>query len=107
MKRSSARATILTVSPGRAGTWLLAIADGALREAGVSIWLLLDRLDVAFAESLALERNALRALFRVYLDLAAFDSISLKIFLRTDIWDQITKEGFREASHISKRVTLS
>jgi hypothetical protein len=86
---------------------LLAIADGALHEAGVRIWLLLDRLDVAFAESLDLERNALRALFRVYLDLAAFDSISLKIFLRTDIWDQITKEGFREASHITKRVTLS
>jgi hypothetical protein len=86
---------------------LLAIADSALHEAGVRIWLLLDRLDVAFAESLDLERNALRALFRVYLDLAAFDLISLKIFLRTDIWDQITKEGFREASHITKRVTLS
>ncbi len=85
----------------------LAIADAALHDAGVRIWLLLDRLDVAFAESLDLERNALRALFRVYLDLAAFDSISLKIFLRTDIWDQITREGFREASHIVKRVTLS
>jgi len=74
----------------------------AIRDARLSIWILLDRLDVAFGESDDLERNALRALFRVYLDLRRFDPISLKIFLRSDIWRRITSEGFREASHITR-----
>jgi len=68
---------------------------------------LLDRLDVAFAEHEDLETNALRALFKVYLDLMAYDHIQLKIFLRTDIWKRITSEGFREASHITKHHTIA
>lgn len=72
-----------------------------------SSWVLLDRLDVAFAEDVELENNALRALFRVYLNLLALSNIKLKIFLRTDIWNRITTEGFREASHITRHVTIS
>src|SRR5437868_6233296 len=83
-----------------------AAANEALIAAGYQLWVLLDRLDVAFAETHALERNALRALFRVYLDLGANEAIKLKIFLRSDIWKRITKEGFREASHITRFVTL-
>ena len=85
---------------------LLARADEALGKAGVSIWLVLDRLDVAFADSDELEKNALRALFKVYLDLLGLANIKLKIFLRTDIWRKITEEGFREASHITRHVTI-
>jgi hypothetical protein len=54
-----------------------------------------------------LEENALRALFKTYLDLRSLNRISLKIFLRTDIWAQITRKGFRESSHIIRTVTLS
>ena len=86
---------------------LLSLANLALDQAGYDLWLLLDRLDVAFAEDQALEHNALRALFRVYLDLAGHDHIRLKIFLRTDIWERITSSGFREASHISRNMTIS
>jgi hypothetical protein len=85
---------------------LIAYANTALEEAGMRVWLLLDRLDVAFAETHELERNALRALFRVYRDLAEHDAIKLKIFLRSDIWTRITDGGFREASHITKVVVL-
>jgi hypothetical protein len=67
----------------------------------------LDRLDVAFVENEELEQNALRALFRVYLDLLGSQNLKLKIFLRTDIWNRITKVGFREASHITRHVTIS
>jgi hypothetical protein len=86
---------------------LLGHANAALGEADMSLWLVLDRLDVAFAESEELEKNALRALFKVYLDLASHDLLSLKIFLRTDIWKRITMEGFREASHITRHVTIT
>jgi hypothetical protein len=86
---------------------LLELTNAALEDSGFKVWLLLDRLDVAFAESPELERNALRALFRVYLDLQKLDAISLKIFLRTDIWANIVKGGFREASHIVNQMTIS
>lgn len=87
---------------------LLDQANQALKEySSYQVWILLDRLDVAFAENSELEKNALRALFRVYLDVLGFDQIQPKIFLRTDIWHRITNEGFREASHITRHVTIS
>jgi len=83
------------------------IADRALREAGLTAWIVLDRLDVAFAERRELEENALRALFRVYVDLRGLENIALKIFLRDDIWNRITSgSGFREASHITRTETI-
>ena len=85
---------------------LLNLANSALSKTGYQTWLLLDRLDVAFAEDQNLEVNALRALFRVYLDSMAYDKIKIKIFLRTDIWARITDGGFREASHITRHTTI-
>jgi hypothetical protein len=85
---------------------LLELANSSLESAGFQVWILLDRLDTAFAENHELERNALRALFRVYLDLAGCGRIKLKIFLRSDIWDRIVEGGFREASHITRVVML-
>ncbi len=86
---------------------LLRLADESLQDIVLRVWVVLDRLDVAFAESSELESNALRAAFRVYLDLQSLDNIAAKIFLRTDIWKRITARGFREASHITKSLTLS
>lgn len=74
----------------------------SLLENKIKLWIIIDRLDVAFLESEELETNALRALFKAYLDLAQFDEIKFKVFLRDDIWQRITSEGFREASHITK-----
>ena len=86
---------------------LLELANAALHKAsGMVAWILLDRLDVAFADNVDLEQNALRALFRVYLDLKGLANIRLKIFLRNDIWGRLTSSGFREASHITKDMTI-
>jgi hypothetical protein len=81
-------------------------ANEALASAGSELWLVLDRLDVAFADSQELEENALRALFRVYRDLQPLENMTLKIFLRSDIWKAITAGGFREASHITRELTV-
>lgn len=86
---------------------LLASANKALAKEERTLWLLFDRLDVAFSDSPELERNALRALFRTYNDLKAFDRIGLKIFVRDDIWARIADGGFTEASHITKSVRIS
>lgn len=85
---------------------LLAIADAALRVNDYKVWILLDRLDVAFSDSRELEANGIRALFKAYLDMGDLDQIALKIFLRTDIWNEITQGGFREASHITRQLRI-
>jgi hypothetical protein len=85
---------------------LLDILNGVLKQNDWKVWILLDRLDVAFAEHPDLEANALKGLFRVYLDLLGFESIKLKIFLRSDIWKRITEQGFREASHVTRTLTI-
>ncbi|WP_306368600.1 P-loop ATPase, Sll1717 family [Nocardiopsis sp. CC223A] len=85
---------------------LYAAADRALADSEADIWLLLDRLDVAFTGNPELEKNALRALFKAYLDLNDLQHVRLKIFLRTDIWKAITNSGFREASHITRELVL-
>lgn len=85
---------------------LIEIADSALNDLGLKVWILLDRLDVAFVETTQLEENALRALFKVYLDLLRINNLRLKIFLRTDIWTRLTTQGFREASHITRHITM-
>ena len=85
---------------------LLHKADTALRTLDSKLWVLLDRLDVAFTEHPDLEENALRALFRAYLDMLELETIQLKIFLRSDIWTRITQKGFREASHVTRHITI-
>lgn len=86
---------------------LLKLADDALSALNKHFWIVLDRLDVAFADSPDLERNALRALFRVYRDMQGLENFSLKILLRDDIWARITDTGFREASHITRAITIT
>jgi hypothetical protein len=85
---------------------LLEKAASALAENQLQVWLLFDRLDVAFAESRDLEANGLRALFKCYLDLLSEPSIRLKIFLRSDVWADIMAKGFREGSHITRRLDI-
>lgn len=81
---------------------MFAIVNDALEASRFTVWILLDRLDVAFAESHQLEANAIRALIRVYSDIRALRKISLKVFLREDIWNRVTSGGLREASHITR-----
>ncbi len=81
---------------------MFSIVNGALEASDFTVWILLDRLDVAFAESHQLEANAIRALIRVYSDIRGLNKIALKVFLREDIWNRVTSGGMREASHITR-----
>lgn len=89
---------------------LLNEANAALEKAGVKLWLLVDRLDVAFLDSNELEKNAIRALFRASQDLQTYPNIKPKIFIRSDIWKRITTQSsvdqtpasFPELSHITR-----
>lgn len=80
-------------------------ADHALADLDFTVWVVLDRLDVAFARHEELETNALRALFAAYLDLKKLRRASFKIFLRSDIWDRVTEgKKFAEGSHINEEI---
>lgn len=86
---------------------LLETLNEHLMSRSLRYWILFDRLDVAFDQDAGLEKNALRALFKTYRDIEDLEAISLKIFLRDDIWKRITDEGFRESSHITRTTTIN
>ncbi|KGF63650.1 P-loop ATPase, Sll1717 family [Pseudomonas lutea] len=86
---------------------LLAQVNKYLSSQEITVWLALDRLDVAFADSDELEGMALKSLFRTYMDMMGLSHVKIKIFLRDDIWQKIVKGGFREASHLTRSMTLS
>lgn len=81
----------------------LGLLNRALSEANLTLWLILDRLDEAFAEYPATEIPALRALFRTYLDLLEFDRIKLKMFVRRDLFRRVTEERFVNLSHVNDK----
>lgn len=81
----------------------LGLLNDVLREADLSAWLMLDRLDEAFQGYPHTEIPALRALLRTYLDLQAFDHIKLKLFIRNDLFRRVAQGGFVNLSHISPR----
>lgn len=86
---------------------LIEILAEYLDQKNIKIWILFDRLDVAFEQSLDLEKNALRALFKTYRDIEEHINIRFKIFLRDDVWKRITSDGFREASHITRTTNIT
>jgi len=77
-----------------------------LAEANQMVWILLDRLDVAFVDDKELERRALKALFMTYNSLKKYEQLRCKIFLRDDIMMKITYDGLREASHLTRMINL-
>jgi hypothetical protein len=85
---------------------LFEIINKVLGDKYLKVWVLFDRLDIAFADDHELDGNALRALIRTYADLKSSDNISLKIFIREDIWKGLVGDGFRELSHIVRYVVL-
>lgn len=81
----------------------LGLLDSVLGECEIQLWLVMDRLDEAFAGSPDAEVPALRALFRVYLDLAPFEHLRLKLFVRKDLFRRIIEGGFVNLTHVNAR----
>lgn len=81
----------------------LGVLDAVLKEVGYSVWLVLDRLDEAFQGFPEAEVPALRALMRTYLDLLAFNSVRMKLFVRKDLFRRIIAGGFVNLTHINAR----
>ena len=78
--------------------------ESLLEKAGLSLWLMIDRLDEIFPRRSPVETRALRGLLRT---LRIFESsrIRLKVFLRDDIFEQVVADGkgFTALTHITAR----
>lgn len=71
---------------------LLSSAENALAEAGLMIWLVLDRLDEMFSLlNEEVESSVLRALLQTLRDLRRYDHIKLKLFVRDDLLQRVTQ----------------
>lgn len=81
----------------------LGLLDRALASRGQVCWVTLDRLDEAFQGVPAVEVPALRALFRVFLDLMPFMHVRLKLFVRRDLFRKLTQGGFVNLTHVNAR----
>ncbi len=81
----------------------LRLLNDVLDEVGYSVWVVLDRLDEAFQGFPQAEVPALRALLRTYLDLSEFDRLTLKLFVRKDLFRRIIEGGFVNLTHVNAR----
>jgi hypothetical protein len=81
----------------------LRLLNDVLGEVDFSVWIVLDRLDEAFQGFPQSEVPALRALLRTYLDLAEFDRVTLKPFVRKDLFRRIIGDGFVNLTHVNDR----
>lgn len=84
---------------------ILVLLDEALREQQITLWMVLDRLDEAFQSTPEVEKPALRALFRAYLDMQNLEYAKLKMFVRNDLFARIIEGGFVNLTHINARRT--
>lgn len=81
----------------------LRILESVMTEMSTTFWLAVDRLDEAFQGRPAIERSALRALLRTFLDMQEFSHIRLKLFVRRDLFRRIVSGGFVNLTHVDAR----
>lgn len=69
---------------------------------------MLDRLDDAFPDNSERDNLILKSLFYAYKDICFYEGFKIKIFIREDIFDNITKEnGFRSLTHVDAKTMNS
>jgi hypothetical protein len=81
----------------------LGVLNACLADLGLNVWIVLDRLDEAFQGYPNVERPALRALLRTYLDLLEFDYFKLKLFVRKDLFRKVVQGGFVNLTHVNAK----
>jgi hypothetical protein len=85
---------------------ILALVDEFLREHGLRVWLLFDNLDELFPLRREKRAEVLSALFSVCNHVrGSFDAIEPKLFIRSDIWNDLE---FTNKSHwVGKQLDLT
>jgi len=88
-------------------TEALSLCVHALEKLGKRCWVLIDRLDAVFQDEPLLEAIALKSLLNAYKDFMGYERLRMKLFFRTDLFDQVTGDGgFRELTHVMDRTSM-
>jgi hypothetical protein len=73
-----------------------------LKNKGIKVWVMLDRLDEVFAHRSNVEKIGLRGLLKASYNFSR-PNLRTKIFLRDDIMEYLVADGFTAFTHISDR----
>lgn len=73
-----------------------------LKNKGVTIWVMLDRLDEVFPHRSEVEKIGLRGLLKASYNFSGV-SLRVKIFLRDDIMEYLAADGFTALTHVADR----
>lgn len=77
--------------------------DNILIKNKKSLWVMMDRLDDAFPDNSPNDILALKSLLYAFKDICVYDKIKIKIFIRDDIYSNVTKEGFTSLTHVASK----
>lgn len=82
--------------------------DRLLDRAGITVWLMLDKLDEIFPRWSEVENSGLRGLLTAMYSFRS-DRVRVKVFLRDDIFEHLTSDerGFPGLTHIAARMASS
>lgn len=70
-------------------------------------WVMIDRLDDAFPDRTPESTLILKALFYAYKDICMYAGFKMKIFIRDDIFNEITSNGFTSLTHVASKTMQS
>ncbi|MEO0180519.1 MAG: hypothetical protein ABIM74_08110 [candidate division WOR-3 bacterium] len=84
---------------------LMEMADKGFGEANIEVWILMDRLDLIYHDDPKVEKIIMRSLLETYRTMRHFKNMKLKVFLRSDLFEDATAEGFRNLDHLYPSIT--
>lgn len=77
--------------------------DDILIKNNKRIWVMMDRLDDAFPDGTPKDIQALKSLLYAFKDICVYDQIKVKIFIRDDIYTNVTENGFTSLTHVASK----
>ncbi len=81
--------------------------DDILIKNNKSLWVMMDRLDDAFPDNSQKDILALKSLLYAFKDICVYDKIKVKIFIRDDIYSNVTENGFTSLTHVASKTMTS
>lgn len=83
--------------------YVFSTIDDILINNDCSIWVMMDRLDDAFPDKTPKSILALKSLLYAYKDISVYDNFKVKIFIRDDLYINVTDNGFTSLTHVASK----
>lgn len=87
--------------------YIFSTIDKILQNNDCNIWVMIDRLDDAFPDQTTKSILSLKSLLYSYKDISVYDNFKVKVFMRDDIYKNITQKGFTSLTHVASKSLTS